>query len=583
MGASLTLLAVCRHYSWFDRSILDGRAEAWKQRWRSEGDMLGVASQDDTPWWSDLAVFILGLLLCLWSLRISAVSETVHRAQYTVPPEVIGNPLEDDPSHDGYYDQKVKPSWSSNQSMIALWLLVVIPVSQSLTLPCLVRFLPVGLTMHFLYLLVCCWIWFRSYSGCCGGVVPVLCAIIAWLAFSVVPCLPSPRSLCVALLAAGSVAMIALGQLEALSVCCSGPLPADYTQPALTVSALMVLGLAAATFYAYNQILPLQNALMGKEGLLVQIEVCFTVSVNAVVVLAYLIAILRSPTWSPPPTGPSKTVNIEMGALEDPGTDWDSGSDSAAAAATGVGSNKGRSMIGSRDIEDGPSEDGVLDREWPAEGETVQLCGLTSFPWMNGEHGTVVGYDMQHNRYAIKLQDGAIKSVRLFNLRRPKSIGARNGNEGASPNDDEAEEDFSWMQNYGSQTPPPPPPSINYAAANSRRPSFANSSTPSTVSRLGEFVRDEMSALADLAGDIRNRGITGVMKDAVAEAKDIVSNQAGGATGAEESMEQSLEVVTTGYTDIFVIFNTVTNGAEVCREQRHCHNYWAIVIIATGM
>lgn len=85
----------------------------------------------------------------------------------------------------------------------------------------------------------------------------------------------------------------------------------------------------------------------------------------------------------------------------------------AAAAATGVGSNKGRSMISSRDIEDGPSEDGVADQEWPAEGEvrvwresplhvvvfqSVELCGLTSFPWMNGEFGTVVGYDMQHNR-----------------------------------------------------------------------------------------------------------------------------------------------------------------------------------------
>ncbi|KAF4654593.1 Transcription elongation factor SPT4 [Perkinsus olseni] len=197
----------------------------------------------------------------------------------------------------------------------------------------------------------------------------------------------------------------------------------------------------------------------------------------------------------------------------------------AAAAATGVGANKGRSIIGNRDIEDGPAEDGVLDQEWPAEGESVQLCGLTSFPWMNGEIGTVVGYDMQHNRYAIKLQDGAIKSVRLFNIRRPKNTDSQNNPEEASP--EQEEEDFSWMQNYEAQATPPPPPSVNYATANGRRASGGDSSTPSTVSKIGDFVRDEMSALADLAGDIRNRGISGVMKDAVSEAKDMVSSQVG--------------------------------------------------------
>ncbi|EER17995.1 suppressor of ty, putative [Perkinsus marinus ATCC 50983] len=197
----------------------------------------------------------------------------------------------------------------------------------------------------------------------------------------------------------------------------------------------------------------------------------------------------------------------------------------AAAAATGVGSNKGRSMISSRDIEDGPSEDGVADQEWPAEGESVELCGLTSFPWMNGEFGTVVGYDMQHNRYAIKLQDGAIKSVRLFNLRQPKNMDVENNSEEGAAQQEE--EDFSWMQNYGLQTSPPSPPSVNYGIANGRRDSGGDSSTPSTASKFGDFVRDEMSALVDLASDIRSRGISGVMKDAVSDVKDIVSSQVG--------------------------------------------------------
>ncbi|KAF4654592.1 Transcription elongation factor SPT4 [Perkinsus olseni] len=323
MGAFLTLLAVCRRYAWFDRSIIDGRAKAWKERWRIGGDAFEVASQDDTPWWSDLAVFLVGLFLFAWSCRIAAVSETLRRTQYAVPPEVIGNPIDDDSIHDDYYKQKMKPSWSSNQSLVAFWLLVVMVVSQSLTLPCLARFLPPGLTLHFLFLLACCWIWFRSYSGCCSGAVPVLCAFVVWLALSVIPAVPSPRNLCIAVLAAGSIGVIALMHLMALSVCCSGPLPADYTLPALAVSAFIILGLAAITFYSYNQISPLQLALTGDYGLWVQIEVGCTVAVNGLIVLAFLIALLRAPSWAPPDAPPSKMVNIEMEGMS-PDPDWPS-------------------------------------------------------------------------------------------------------------------------------------------------------------------------------------------------------------------------------------------------------------------
>lgn len=81
------------------------------------------------------------------------------------------------------------------------------------------------------------------------------------------------------------------------------------------------------------------------------------------------------------------------------------------------------------------------------------------------------------------------------------------------------------MQNYGSQTSPPSPPSVDYGIANGRRDSGGDSSTPSTASKFGDFVRDEMSALVDLASDIRSRGISGVMKDAVSDVKDIVASQ----------------------------------------------------------
>lgn len=323
MSVSLALLVGCRPYAWFDRSIIDGKAEAWRERWRIGGDSFEVASQDDTPWWSDLAVFLIGLAIFIWSLRISAVSEGLHRAQYAVPPEIIGNPMDDGLGQDEYYSHKAKPMWSSNQSLVAFWLLVVMPISQSLTLPCLARFLPSGLTMHFIFLLACCWIWFRSYSGCCSGAVPVLCALVFWLAFSVVPSVPSPRSLCIALFTGGSIGVITLLTVEALGVCCSGPLPADYTLPALAVSAFIVLGLAAVTFYSYNQISPLQQSITGDNGLLVQIEVCCTVALDSVIVLAFVIALLRAPAWAPPAATPNKTVNIEMEAAQFD-TDWTS-------------------------------------------------------------------------------------------------------------------------------------------------------------------------------------------------------------------------------------------------------------------
>lgn len=78
------------------------------------------------------------------------------------------------------------------------------------------------------------------------------------------------------------------------------------------------------------------------------------------------------------------------------------------------------------------------------------------------------------------------------------------------------------MQNYEA----PSTPNVNYSAAYDRRDSGGDdASTLSSVTRLGDFARDEILALADLAGEIRSRGITGVMKVAASEAKEIVSSQ----------------------------------------------------------
>ncbi|EER02743.1 hypothetical protein Pmar_PMAR003216 [Perkinsus marinus ATCC 50983] len=108
-------------------------------------------------------------------------------------------------------------------------------------------------------------------------------------------------------------------------------------------------------------------------------------------------------------------------------------------------------------------------------------------------------------------------------MRRPKDAASQSGSEEATPG--QGAEDFAWMQNYEAPTTPPCPSYVNYSI---RRDSAGDdASTLSSVTRLGDFARDEILALADLAGEIRSRGLTGVMKVAASEAKEIVSSQAG--------------------------------------------------------